>query len=146
MGHWKIEIRGIGPKKNIDRELDNDADRLALEFVSKLQQSGQNVYSAYFEYDAPHTYLREDMLTILKEQDNLKKRLFPADTCALDCKCAKCENEQLRTQNRELREVIEESKRDIERLKSGNGDAVDQLFDKYISRLNKALAATEVKP
>jgi hypothetical protein len=48
MGNWNIHIAGIGVHHNTD--LDEDANKMAHEFVKKLKAAGHTIIDAEFHY------------------------------------------------------------------------------------------------
>lgn len=63
MGNWNITIEGVGAHHNVDYE--KDANRMAAEFVKKLQEAGHTIARASFTHGSadaltePEKYLEE---------------------------------------------------------------------------------------
>lgn len=50
MGNWNITIEGVGPHHNGGKSF--DADKMAIDFVSKLKAEGHTIRHASFTYGA----------------------------------------------------------------------------------------------
>lgn len=57
MGNWNITIRGVGAHHNENYE--KDANRLAAEFVQRLEAAGHIVHEASITYGAEETIQRK---------------------------------------------------------------------------------------